>query len=131
MYSSMEYMLAGLPIVTTPNRGGRDVFFHPDYCLTAAPDPREIRDAVIALRDKAIPRDIVRQRTIERVDAARRQSLILLDQVLARHGTGLEASAIWPPAGRATAIRSKSARSHMADYFAFKPDRTVDASAAS
>jgi glycosyltransferase involved in cell wall biosynthesis len=120
MYASMEYMLAGLPIVTTPSRGGRDVFFDPDYCLTVDPDPRAVRDAVIALRDKAIPRDIVRQRTLERVEAARRRSLALLDQVLARHGTGLEASAIWPPRGRAHGITYKSARSHIADFRAFK-----------
>ncbi|TIW59263.1 MAG: glycosyltransferase, partial [Mesorhizobium sp.] len=38
MYSSMEYLLAGLPIVSTPSIGGRDVYFHPDYCIIAEPE---------------------------------------------------------------------------------------------
>jgi glycosyltransferase involved in cell wall biosynthesis len=28
-YASMEYMLAGLPIVSTPSIGGREVYFDP------------------------------------------------------------------------------------------------------
>ncbi len=43
MKASMEYMLAGLPLVSTPSRGGRDHFFDPDYCIIAQPDPRAIR----------------------------------------------------------------------------------------
>src|SRR5262245_4520648 len=116
MYASLEYMLAGLPVVTTPSRGGRDAFFDADYCWTVDPDPRSIRDAVVALRDKGIPRHVVRQRTLERIEAERQRSLRQLDQVLARYGTGLEASAIWPPKGRATAIAWKPVRSHIADF---------------
>jgi glycosyltransferase involved in cell wall biosynthesis len=121
MYASLEYMLADLPVVTTPSRGGRDAFFDADYCLTVDPDPRAVRDAVVALRDKGIPRHVVRRRTLERVEAERQRSLRQLDEVLARHGTGLEASAIWPPKGGATAIAWKPIRSHIADFFAFKP----------
>src|ERR1035437_5566285 len=31
MYASGEYLLAGIPVVSTPSSGGRDLFFHPDY----------------------------------------------------------------------------------------------------
>src|SRR5262245_17573775 len=126
MYASLEYMLAGLPVVTTPSRGGRDAFFDADHSWTVDPDPRAVRDAVVALRDKAIPRHVVRRRTLERVEAERQRSLRQLDRVLARHGTRLEASAIWPPKGRATAIAWKPVRSHIDDFFAFKPGSALD-----
>ena len=118
MYASMEYMLAGLPIVNTPNRGGRDVFFDPDYCMTVAPDPAAIRNAVVALREKAIPRDHVRQRTLERVAAARQQGQPLIEAVLARYAPGLQAN-IWPP--KPLAIKFQPARSHIADFFTPPP----------
>ncbi len=64
MYASAQYLLAGLPVVTTHNIGGRDVFFHPEHvrwvdddpdCVAAAvrdlvanpPDPQEVRSRVL------------------------------------------------------------------------------------
>lgn len=40
MRGSMEYMLAGLPIVSIKSIGGRDYFFDPTYCLIAPSNPR-------------------------------------------------------------------------------------------
>ena len=71
MRASMEYMLAGLPIVSTPSIGGRDYFFDPDYCVIAPPDPRSIAEAVAALIARNIPRDYIRQRTLARVERER------------------------------------------------------------
>ena len=31
MFASIQYLLAGLPVVSTPSLGGRDDFYHPDY----------------------------------------------------------------------------------------------------
>jgi hypothetical protein len=118
MFASMEYLLAGLPIVTTPSHGGRDVFFDPDYCVTVAPDPRAIRDAVSALRLKAIPREVVRQRTLKRVETARQQSLSSIQEVFTRFGLALDAAAIWPPTGGSAIVKWQSARGHIADYLA-------------
>ncbi|WP_164127899.1 glycosyltransferase, partial [Stenotrophomonas maltophilia] len=38
MCASMEYLMAGLPVVSTPSVGGRDVYFDPDYCIIAEPE---------------------------------------------------------------------------------------------
>jgi glycosyltransferase involved in cell wall biosynthesis len=46
MFSCTEYLLCGLPVVTTPNRGGRNRHLHPDWSKTVAPDPLAIRAAV-------------------------------------------------------------------------------------
>jgi len=46
MFSCTEYLLCGLPVVTTPNRGGRNRYLTPETSTTVAPDPRDIRIAV-------------------------------------------------------------------------------------
>lgn len=50
MYSSIEYLLAGLPIVSTRSRGGRDVFFN-EYNSTIVEDNE---DAVLEAVDNII-----------------------------------------------------------------------------
>ena len=89
MFSSMEYMLAGLPIVSTPSLGGRDTYFDDDYCIVAPADPREIRDAVAALKARAIPRDFIAQRALEKVARDRDRLTTLLDALRERDGRAL------------------------------------------
>ncbi len=96
MLSSMEYMLAGLPIVSTPSLGGRDLFFDPEYCLVVPPDPRQVRDAVAALRARAIPRAYVREKTLARIEAQRRSFLAVLDDFLVRSGYEPRFGDLWP-----------------------------------
>ncbi len=42
MYASIQYLLAGLPVVTTPSLGGRDAFFHPSFTYVSAPEPAAV-----------------------------------------------------------------------------------------
>ncbi len=67
MVASVEYLLAGLPVVTTPNLGGRDRYFTAETAIVAEPNPRAIRDAVMALKARNIPRSVVRRITLELV----------------------------------------------------------------
>jgi glycosyltransferase involved in cell wall biosynthesis len=78
MYTSIEYLLAGLPIVSTRNIGGRDVYFDPEYCITTEADPEAIRAAVLELKARRIPRDHIRRRTLARIDADRQRFLDFL-----------------------------------------------------
>lgn len=96
MLSSMEYMLAGLPVVSTPSRGGRDLFFDPEYCLVVPPAPGQVRDAVAALRARAIPRAYVREKTLVRIEAQRRSFLAVLDDFLVRSGYEPRFGGLWP-----------------------------------
>ena len=71
MVASIEYLMAGLPVVTTPNTGGRDRYFTGLTALVAEPNPRAIRLAVEAMRARAIPPDAVRETTLKLVDRDR------------------------------------------------------------
>lgn len=86
MFSCVEYLLAGLPVVTTPNRGGRDFFADGVCCVTAAPEPQAIADAVAAQRERGLAPEEIRERTLERVRRERERFVSLLRDVYARAG---------------------------------------------
>lgn len=52
-YSSSEYLLCGLPVVSTPSRGGRDVFYTPTNSLLVEASPEAVARGV----DEVIRRD--------------------------------------------------------------------------
>jgi len=64
MFASTEYLLAGLPIVTTASAGGRDVYHDAEYCWTVPADPAAVADAVDHLKARNIPRRYIRERTL-------------------------------------------------------------------
>ncbi|AYO83198.1 glycosyltransferase involved in cell wall biosynthesis [Methylobacterium sp. PvP062] len=64
MYASIEYLLAGLPVVSTRSKGGRDTFFHPDTTLIVDDNPRAVQEGVAAMKARAIPADFTRSTTL-------------------------------------------------------------------
>ncbi|MBY2989337.1 glycosyltransferase [Rhizobium leguminosarum] len=71
MQASIEYLLRGMPVVSTPSRGGRDWYFSDDFCLTCEPDPSAIASAVEHLKKKAIPPEYIRATTLAKIEADR------------------------------------------------------------
>ena len=96
MNSSMEYLLAGLPIVNTPNLGGRDLYFSPDYCITADADPDSVRDAVLELKARNIPRGYIRAQTLEKIKPDRERFLNFLSELGVALPSNADAFANWP-----------------------------------
>jgi glycosyltransferase involved in cell wall biosynthesis len=96
MFASTEYMLAGLPVVSTPNRGGRDTYFDPDTCLTVPADPRSVAEAVAALKARAIPRARIRARVLKQLEHDRRRFLDLINSIHEEAGSNLRLSMPWP-----------------------------------
>jgi hypothetical protein len=96
MYASTEYLLAGLPVVTTPNRGGRSVYYDDEYCLTVPADPRSVAEAVQALKSKQISRQYIRAKTLERIEKDRLRFLSLLNEILSAEGADKRFAMPWP-----------------------------------
>lgn len=86
MRASIEYMMAGLPIVSTPSLGGRDYFFDDEFCSVVAPDPRSIRDAVSAMIARNIPRAYVRAKTMAKIERERTRFISFIQDIIDRHG---------------------------------------------
>src|SRR5207237_4048735 len=81
-----EYLLCGLPIVTTENVGGRNWFFTEDCVSFCADTPAAVAEAVRELNARNISREFVRQTALERVRRERLQFFALVDNVFRQHG---------------------------------------------
>jgi hypothetical protein len=96
MFASTEYLLSGLPIVTTPSLGGRTVYHDAEYCWTVPPDPRSVAEAVQALKARAIPRAYIRDRTLRRLKQDRERFLAFLNTILEEGGSPRRLAGPWP-----------------------------------
>ena len=81
MYASAEYLFAGLPVVSIPNRGGRDAFAHPDHWITAQPDPDDIASAVDELIARQLPPHEIRRAALERAAIYRNNLVVLINRL--------------------------------------------------
>jgi glycosyltransferase involved in cell wall biosynthesis len=86
MRVAVEYQMAGLPIVATPCRGGRDYYLDPETWIVVPPDPRAVRDAVAAMQARAIPRQAVRARVTERIERERSRFIGFIENLLEEEG---------------------------------------------
>jgi glycosyltransferase involved in cell wall biosynthesis len=63
-YATMEYLLCGLPVVSTRNSGGRNHFLSPEFSRIVDPDPSAVRRAVEELIALDIPPQLIRRKTL-------------------------------------------------------------------
>ena len=130
-YATVEYLLAGLPVVSTPSKGGRDVFFDPECCIVCEPTPAAVRDAVAALRARNIPRELVRARTLAKIEAERKRFLAMADDLIEELGGERRNSDAWPfddrsgvpwlPFEKHLAVFAERQRAALAEEFELKP----------
>jgi glycosyltransferase involved in cell wall biosynthesis len=71
MLGSFEYMLCGLPVVSTESRGGRDQYYNNDFCLIVKDTPEAIRSAVEEMISRNINPIHIRKWAIDRVNKDR------------------------------------------------------------
>jgi glycosyltransferase involved in cell wall biosynthesis len=84
MYVSIEYLLAGLSVVSTRSTGGRDAFFHPDTTLIVDDNPRSVQDGVAAMKARALSREFVRATTLRLMAAERERFNTFIDGLRGR-----------------------------------------------
>jgi len=67
MFASVQYLLAGLPVVTTRNLGGRDEFFSAPFVRWVDDDPRAVADAVDELVMLDLDPQAIRDATLTKI----------------------------------------------------------------
>jgi hypothetical protein len=96
-FASSEYLLCGLPVVSTPSLGGRDVWYDSDNSIICEPNEAAVAAAVLELVGRLargdIRREAIRQRHIQQAAAQRSRLVALLDEALAALGVGCDAEA--------------------------------------
>ncbi len=72
MLASLEYMLNGLPVVSTPSKGGRDEYYEDAYCRIVSPDPIEVSKAVEELIKLKLDPEFIRNRALQKLSEDRK-----------------------------------------------------------
>lgn len=83
MRASVEYLLAGLPVVSVPAIGGRELFFTSDTALIVEPTPEAVRQGVAAMAARGLGRDEVRRITLARLGEERHRFLEAANRLIA------------------------------------------------
>lgn len=83
MFAAVEYLLCGLPVVTTPSIGGREAVFDDEYVLTVADNAAAVAEGVETMLARDIDPHLVRRRTLDKL-RPHRDALIELIVSLAR-----------------------------------------------
>jgi glycosyltransferase involved in cell wall biosynthesis len=88
MLASCEYLLCGIPVVSTPSKGGRDEFFSPHNSIIVPPDPELVAKAV--QQWKAAPPDPaqIRAEVLSKIDAMRREYCTYIASLIQMGGGG-------------------------------------------
>jgi len=67
-YASIEYLLSGIPVVSTNNIGGRDYFLDKRFCKIVSSNPKAIKNAVDELISLDISPNFIREETIKKMN---------------------------------------------------------------
>lgn len=86
MLASIQYLLCGLPVVTTPSRGGRDVFFDADNTLVVEPRAEAVADGVRAMIARNLDPWAIRERTLARMAEHRGRLVAFVESFQREHG---------------------------------------------
>lgn len=90
MFASAQYLIAGLPVVSTPSEGGRDVFFGPDYTCIVSDDPEDVAAGVAQMCECQVPPEEIRKRTLRKMADHLDRIFELLDDILTTEGVDLD-----------------------------------------
>ncbi|MFY9295011.1 MAG: glycosyltransferase [Methylorubrum rhodinum] len=82
----MEYLLCGLPVVTTPNYGGRDRFLTPSNSLFAAPDPASVAATVAMVPAVGFDRHAIRAEALRAMEKEKNLLVQIVNVVLQAKG---------------------------------------------
>ncbi len=66
-YASIEYLLSGIPMVTTKNIGGRDIFFDDRFCVRSLSNNYSVKHNIHKLIEKDIDPIIIREATLKKM----------------------------------------------------------------
>lgn len=95
MYASTQYLLAGLPVVSTRSKGGREVFFDPAFALIVPDHPEAVREGVQEMRHRQISAETIRARTLGTVRQHRATLIALIQSIYDREGIRRNFASEW------------------------------------
>jgi len=81
MFASIEYLLCGLSVVSTPNLGGRDFFFDKDFSRIVAPTEDAVCNGVSELIALNLDPVYIREQTIKKMNEQREIFINIIQKI--------------------------------------------------
>ena len=94
-YASIQYLLAGLPVVETKSFGGRDVFFENEYAICVEPTAEAVKNGVEEMIHHNISPALIRRKTLKKMRFHRRNFISLIQSIYEAEKIEREFSAQW------------------------------------
>lgn len=94
-YASIQYLLAGLPVVETKSFGGRDIFFENEYSIRVEPTVEAVKNAVDEMIERNISPALIRRKTLEKMRFHRRNFISLIQSIYDSEKIERDFSAEW------------------------------------
>jgi glycosyltransferase involved in cell wall biosynthesis len=95
MFVSAEYLLCGLPLVSTRNKGGRDTIFTKEHVYTAEDTPESVAAGVKEMIKKNIPPQEIRNAVLEKMAEHRKIFIRIIQDIYAAEGTKRNFQSEW------------------------------------
>ena len=86
MYASIQYLLSGLPVVSTKSEGGRDVFFDDEYVEIVEDDADAVAQGVRNVLRANISPQRVREQTLKKIEKHRKRFQAVVQNIYEREG---------------------------------------------
>ncbi len=116
MYAAAEYLLCGLPVVTTLNSGGRDYLFDGRFVFYSSDDPFVINEAIDAMANYSFDPNLIRTETIRKQQEGIVNFCIFLEKLLYREiNRSIDFKLLWPKIFYNKLFESKSLENHLID----------------
>lgn len=88
MFAATEYLLCGLPVVSTPSHGGRETWFEPRFSRMVPADPTAVAAAVRELITIQFSPELIRNATIARMSEHRHRFTAAVQRILTHENSG-------------------------------------------
>ena len=85
-YASIEYLLSGLPVISTSNIGGRDIFFDERFCKKTYSNARSLKKTIFKILKENISSDYIRTATLRKMKIHIDKMKILLEKIIIDYG---------------------------------------------
>jgi glycosyltransferase involved in cell wall biosynthesis len=89
-YAATEYLLSGLPVVSTRSKGGRSAFFDAETSRVVDDDSRAVAEAVAELAARRLPPQFVRLRALVKLKEMREDFIRLVNAILGKEGRPMD-----------------------------------------
>lgn len=95
MYASSEYLLSGIPVVSTPSLGGRDAFYKEPYVKIVEPDPAAVAEAVYEFIKHPPDPYFIRKETIKIMEQQRQDLIDVVQGIYKSVGKDVDFTEEW------------------------------------